>query len=308
MRNRYLEAFKEPGNILGLTSALATTFAFVGTPFMILPLAVGIAAELIYLAFVPDMKWYQARLSKLYDADVEKRREEIKAKTLPSLRPEMRGRFKRLEEMRAEIERNSSDDAAWFREILRKLDFLLEKFLQFAVKEAQFHAYLLSTLEDVQRENKNSLSKSSPGHVLRHAANAQAAKRNQSNGVLSSEDRWVQGAVDEIQNFYERDLAEVKHLRELEQDNGTQAVLDKRLEVLTRRREFALKIGRILTNLNHQLCLLEDTFGLISDEIRARPPEQVLADIEDVVTQTNSMTQALEEMAPFEQMLNRITA
>ena len=61
-----------------------------------------------------------------------------------------------------------------------------------------------------------------------------------------------------------------------------------------------------MLNLNHQLELLEDTFGLISDEIRARPPEQVLADIEDVVSQTNTMTQVLEEMAPYEQSLARM--
>ena len=67
-------------------------------------------------------------------------------------------------------------------------------------------------------------------------------------------------------------------------------------------------MGKILINLNHQLRLLEDTFGLINDELRARSPEQVLADIEDVVWQTNSMTTLLEEVAPFEQMLQRLSA
>lgn len=53
---------------------------------------------------------------------------------------------------------------------------------------------------------------------------------------------------------------------------------------------------------------MEDTFGMINDEIRARSPEQVLADIEDVVFQTNAMTSALEEVAPFEQMVARLSA
>jgi hypothetical protein len=39
---------------------------------------------------------------------------------------------------------------------------------------------------------------------------------------------------------------------------------------------------------------------LISDEIRARPPEQVLSDIDDVVFQTKTMTELLEEVAPYE--------
>jgi len=75
------------------------------------------------------------------------------------------------------------------------------------------------------------------------------------------------------------------------------------VEVLKRRRDFVAKIGRIQTNLNHQLNLLEDSFGLVSDEIRARPPQQVLSDIEEVVSQTNTMTQLLEEVAPYEKLL-----
>jgi len=47
--------------------------------------------------------------------------------------------------------------------------------------------------------------------------------------------------------------------------------------------------------------LLEDSFGLINDQMRARSPEQVLADIEGVVYQTDSMTQLLEELAPYQQ-------
>ena len=37
---------------------------------------------------------------------------------------------------------------------------------------------------------------------------------------------------------------------------------------------------------------------------RARP-EQVLADIDDVVFQTKTMTELLEEMAPYENSLSR---
>jgi hypothetical protein len=47
---------------------------------------------------------------------------------------------------------------------------------------------------------------------------------------------------------------------------------------------------------------MEDTFGLINDEIRARSPEQVLADIEDVVSQSDSLTETLQDVSPFDQM------
>ena len=97
-------------------------------------------------------------------------------------------------------------------------------------------------------------------------------------------------------------------LKETEQetDDDTKAVLEKRLDVLQRRQEFIGKVDKILTNISNQLKLLEDTFGLINDEIRARSPEQVLADIDDVVTQTNTMTEVLEELAPYEQMAARM--
>jgi hypothetical protein len=54
--------------------------------------------------------------------------------------------------------------------------------------------------------------------------------------------------------------------------------------------------------------LVEDTFGLTNDEIRARSPEQILADIDDVVSQTDTMVQVLEELAPYEQMAARLSA
>jgi hypothetical protein len=119
--------------------------------------------------------------------------------------------------------------------------------------------------------------------------------------------RWVQETVADVQSRYEAELAHLRELQENEPDENTKAVLGKRVEVLRRRQDGIGKIGKILTNLYHQLELLEDTFGLINDEIRARSPEQVLTEIEDVVFQTESMTQLLEEMAPYEQMVARLS-
>ncbi len=110
----------------------------------------------------------------------------------------------------------------------------------------------------------------------------------------------------EVQAHYKDEIDKIRALSQDEQDVNTQAVLEKRADVLEQRHEHVGKIGRILTNLNHQLELLEDTFGLINDQIRARSPEQVLADIESVVWQTDSMTRLLEELAPYEQMAARL--
>lgn len=318
-RNPYLEAVKENNNVIGLTVALALSAATLSP----LPILAALVAEAAYLVFVPDSKWYEARLSKRYDAEVQKRRDELKQQILPTLRPVLQARFMRLEEMRQQIGAQALDDQTWFREVLRKLDFLLEKFLQFAGKEVQFRAYLETMLAEERNERRRA---SSPNAVLsthRDIAMRQNSRPpvsgSQSVGaaagganpparvVGTANDRWVQSTVQELQASYDENLQEIQAMIDQEQDTSTKAVLIKRLEVLQRRREFIGKIGKILSNLNHQLELLEDTFGLISDEICARSPEQVLTDIDDVVSQTNTMTQLLDEVAPFESSMSRLS-
>ncbi|MDQ3814862.1 MAG: hypothetical protein M3347_13040 [Armatimonadota bacterium] len=326
IRNPYVEAIKENYNVIGLTLAAAISAASLNP----LPLLVGLVLEAVYLAFVPDSKWYEARLSQRYDAEVEQRRQQLKMQIFPLLRPSMQARFVHLEEVRAEIGTQALDDKTWFREVLRKLDFLLEKFLHFASKEVQFSNYLESVLQDVRGGSRTAprRGRDEDDDVQEiFVSDGRGRRRNRWNGApppppraaqakssgparpsLNPSDHWVHQTVQEIQAHYDRELNEIKQLCDQEQDENTKAVLQKRFEVLNRRREFVGKIGRILTNLDHQLELLEDTFGLISDEIRARPPEQVLADIEDVVSQTNTMTQVLEELAPYEQSLTRISS
>jgi len=298
--NRYLAAFKESFNVVGLTTAAAVSAALLNP----LPILGALVLEAAYLLFVPDLKWYQQRLSRVHDADISKRREETKARVLPLLRPDMQHRFARMEAMLENIEAQSKTDAAreasgWSREVIRKLDFLLDKFLQFAAKDVQFRDYLFSVLDEV---------KGGSGVLPSQQAAPNRGPRRMPKQNLQHQvtlDSSTQNAVLEIQNQYDSELSELKKLCEGESDVSTQAVLEKRFEVVQRRREFVGKIGKVLTNLNHQLMLLEDTFGLISDELRARPPEQVLADIDDVVIQTKTMTELLEEMSPYESTLSR---
>ncbi len=351
-RNRYLEAFKESFNVLGLSAAVAASAALLSP----LPLLVGLVAEAAYILFVSDSRWYQVRLAQRFDQDIEKRRAELKMRVMPTLQPAMQQRFTQLEAMRASINDQAESQPEWFREVLRKLDFLLEKFLHFAAKDAQFRQYLESILlqeygtTDVSRFGSNSNSNNAPNinyaqntphqsaaqlrssrglagtlptsvsptsvsptsatgsssRLKGQVPNPPAPVNSHSNGGLSNgkSDGWTQAAIAQIQAHYDRELDDLKTNAQNESDANTRAVLEKRLDVLGRRREFIGKIGRIQTNLLHQLSLLEDTFGLISDEIRAQPPEQVLADINDVVSQTNTMTQLLEDFAPFENNLN----
>jgi len=314
--NRYLQAFKEQGNVIGLTSAVALSAALLNP----LPLLVGLVAEAAYLIFVPDSKWYSARLSARYDAEIEQRRLQVKQQIMPLLAPAMRERFIRLEVCRAAIGRQPVDKSVpggdrWFREVLRKLDYLLEKFLNFARREAEFRRHLETLLDE-----SRGLTPAFPRVLNTGSESGKKRSRNRAGTPPRREidvplyeapraagNRWIEETVAEIQAHYQDEIDELKETAANDQDPNTRAVLQKRLEVLGRRQEGIGKIGKILKNLNHQLELLEDTFGLINDEIRARSPEQVLSEIEDVVGQTESMTQLLEEIAPFEQMAARLS-
>ncbi len=276
MKNRYLAALQEQYNLLGIGSIAAVSAAMVSP----LPLLVGLVVEAAYLIFVPDSKWYAARLSRQHDAEIQAQRDKIKAEILPQLRPPLQKRFAKLEEDRADIDKQVADDKVWMMEVVRKLDYLLDKFLQFALKDEQFRVYLYEArLEKLGGNNKR---------------------------PPEPTDQWARETVGLLQQDYDKDIAELTAQFERETDENTGAVLQKRLEVLQRRREFVARIGKIVVNLSQQLHLLEDTFGLINDELLARPPEQVLGDIEDVVSQTKIMTDVLEEMAPYERMLASI--
>lgn len=309
--NRYFEAFKEGYNLIGISAAAALSMAI----FHPLPLLVGLVAEAAYLMFYADSRWYAVRLAKRFDDEVKARREDLKQKVLPSLDAEMQQRFARLEEMRVNIDARSADQPHWYREVLRKLDFLLEKFLQFALKETQFRTYLASVRDEklapddyANSDNVLPIPRNRWAGGARRDGNKgnQAPKQNAGKKRAQSRDddgeAWVLATVTELQQNFDGDLAELNQQLETEADEATKTVLRKRVDVLQRRREFIGKIGRIYSNLHHQLNLLEDTFGLISDEICARSPEQVVADIDEVVVQTKSMTELLEEMAPYEQL------
>ena len=74
--------------------------------------------------------------------------------------------------------------------------------------------------------------------------------------------------------------------------------------MLKRRREFIIRLSDMLVNLRHQMELIAETFGLINDEMRARSPEQVLADIDEVVGQATSLTDALDSVTPMDQLVS----
>ena len=305
IKNKYMEALKENVNVAGLGLMAAASAALLNP----LPLLAGLVAEAAYLIFIPDSKWYEARLSRRYDAEVERRRQKLKEEILPMLRPETRARFDRLEAARRLIDSQQSDGRTWFREVLRKLDYLLERFLVFANKEVQFRSYLQSILQEFRDDDPRATrrldQRASTGKSRSQRPDLLPVDRPSQPGDAGrdKDEEWVRNTVAEIQSYYDREVASVLESKKRETDESTLAVLGKRLEVLERRKEIVGKIEKILLNLNHQLQLVEDTIGLINDEIRARSPEQVLSDIDEVIVQADTLSKVLEEVAPYEQMI-----
>jgi len=293
--NHYREAVKEKANIAGIATSIALTAALVNP----LPLLDGLVLEAAYLTLVPDSPWYRSRLAKREKAEAEKRRQAFKAQVLPTLRAEMQQRYARLEAMRGQIATQTEPEQKWFRDMTPKLDYLLEKFLVFASKEAMFLQYLRNVRDEVCGTDANTAT------AMRRAAGARpddAPKPSQL--PLDPTARWGQQTVELVHAAYNSEMEDINRELASEQETSTQTVLKKRAEILSRRSEFLDKIGKMLLNLGHQLQLLEDTFGLINDQLRARTPEQIVADIDDVISQTDSMTKVLEELAPYEQMVS----
>lgn len=299
--NRFREAFKENANMVGLATAAAASLALLNP----LPLLAGVVLEAAYLLFVPDSKWYENRIATRHDAEVEAQRKEVKAQILPTLRPDLQERFLRMEATRRQIEVQAEPNKLWFREVVRKLDYLLEKYLQIASKEGQFRQYLQSLSAELRKSSGGFGASTFDLETRRDRERRRDGRQpvgNPPSASVGSGDRWIEQKVAEIQEFYGKELEHITELIEKNSEYDTQAVLEKRKEVLTRRQEFAGKMERILVNTSHQLQLLEDTFGLINDEIRARNPEQLLSDIEEVVITTDTMASTLEELAPYEQL------
>jgi len=304
--NHYREAIKEPGNLIGVAASVALAAAVLNP----LPLLAGIVLETLYLTVVPDSPWYRSRLTARQKAEAEKRRQAFKAQVLPTLRAEMQQRFARLEAMRGQIATQTEPEQRWFSDMTPKLDYLLDKFLVFASKEAMFLQYLRNVRDEMcGGERDAQAARRSPANQQagdNRATRAGAPPPEEPSKLLplDATQRWGQQTVELVREAYTRELDELDGEMKSEQDANTQAVLKKRFEILTRRSEFLEKIGKMLLNLGHQLQLVEDTFGLINDQLRARTPEQIVADIDDVISQTDSMTKVLEELAPYEQLVS----
>ena len=306
------EAFKEGPNLIAIASVVAIAAATLNPALLI----AGAVVEAAYLLFVPDSKWYEKRMQAKFDGEVVARRNALRDQTFPIVRTQIRQEFGRLEQVRTQIEGQSRGEEKWFREALRKLDFLMEKYLQFAQKEAQFANYLMSVYTDVYEQTPENKRRKMPrprqtddgSNVLANNYQAPIGTYPNLPQPINLTAEWVEQVTREISEHYTDELATLDDSIAAETVAANKILMEKRQQILKRRQEFIERVSQIMTNLGLQMRLMSDTFGLINDEMRARSPEQVLSDIDDVVLQATSLTQAIDEITPMTEVVGNLTA
>lgn len=306
LKYRLGEAFKEGPNLVALAGAVAISAATLNP----LPLIVAMVAEAAYLLFVPDSKWYERRLQARFDNEVEARRHNLKVQVFPIVRAQIKQEFGRLEQVRGQIEGQSRGEEPWFREALRKLDFLMEKYLQFAQKEAQFATYLASVYGEVYAQLPEQERRKMMPPILLNTVPPKRRGRDEEGpndrDVINLTPEWVEEVTGSIGQFYEYELEQLAVSIEAETVVPNKNLMEKRQQIISRRRDFIARVSQIMSNLGLQMRLMSDTFGLINDEMRARSPEQVLSDIDDVVLQATSLTAAIDEITPMTEVVGTL--
>ena len=294
-------AFGETRNILFLAAAAFFVLASGATEVLFGALAL----ECAYMLFIPQSRWYRGVLEERTLRLRQRDRARLKVQTLPRLLPVDRNRFLRLETMRNQIPAAAGTAPGEMAGICRQMDVLLDKFLQFGAKNAQYRAYLVEMVRPVPGPAQSGapwLDK-----LIDLAGTLLNEKQEFVNIPVGGAPKRITdvGAIIEgIRKDQDVRIQQLQASISTQTSDANKMVMSKSLEVLTKRRERIGELGDIITNLECQLDLIESTFGLIADQVRTQAPEQVLREINEVVIQTETTTQLLAATAPMEATLN----
>lgn len=281
--NQYIEAFKEPGNLLGIASFMMLSAA----TWDLRVACVGAVAEALYLLVFADSNIYQKKLrdkeNRLKEEAFRKEFDDLRSASIGRLSTPVAERFQTLEHIRNQVEEASADKETWYLDVVRKLDQMLMAFLNFGLKESQFRNHLHNAMRTLATQKKRTGNKIGPCP---------------DGATLEEVEQWTRDVAEYITQSYSDEIADVENkIAQTQAADPNLPILQKRAELIRRRSEYAGKVGRMLVSMHHQMRLLEDTFGLISDEAQSRPPQQVLTDIEEAVFQSTLLTNAIDEFA-----------
>jgi len=305
-------AIRSPYNIFGVSISVAVSAIFL-SPW---PLAVGIAAELIYLAAACGLVRMPERRR------VEYQRQPSEVHTLPPPRPkaqpsenasgadsrkrdadclppadlltgDIQGRYLRLEATLRLIQLQLDLSEPPHSELLAHLRFLMDRFVYFASKQEALHERLQAIVADA-RALRPAVS---PAAGMVELQLVYAAGET---GEYRTLDEWVQGKMKVAHDGYEQALREVAFQREKCGDEAPDIRFEAHAKHLLRCNRNVDKVGKTLLNLHYELQLLDKRFAMTSEEISTRRFEQVLADVKALVLQTQSLTRTVEDIEPFE--------
>lgn len=260
-------------------------------------MCVGAVVEALYLLVFADSKIYQQKLrdkeNRIKEQEFRQEFDDLRQNALRKLSPHITERFYTLEHIRDQVEEAAADKDTWYLDVVRKLDQMLMAFLNFGIKEAQFRNHLYSAVKTLATQKKRQ------GRIVSCPDSA----------TLEEVEQWTRNVAEYITESYADEITDVEgKIAQTQAADPNLPILQKRAELIKRRSEYAGKVGRMLVSMHHQMRLLEDTFGLISDEAQSRPPQQVLTDIEEAVFQSTLLTNAIDEFSSSNEQVLTIGA
>jgi hypothetical protein len=284
MSRKYIEAFKDGMNWIGSGAVLAAGFLL---PDPSLTPLIWLGYEAAYMLVVPNTAWFRRRLRRKREAELVHQREALRRHVWQSLLPEDRRRFEALERMRGEIGQQA-EAGSMPPEMRNKLDELLEQFLQFGSKRAEYLGYLRALLKQ-----ELGIMASQRGWWGGGTAGAEASRPGEA--MLDRLIQHYQGEIETIQAELEREPAA-----------GSPEIQQKNLQLLQSCQENLKQIGSVLRNIDQQMELVLNTFTLINSQARTRAPEQMLSHVQEVVGSAEALSETLAAFAPLEQAVQQL--
>jgi len=305
-------AVRSPYNILGVSVSIALS-AMLLSPW---PFAVGIVAELIYLAVACGLRPIPSRPRE----DAQDQQSDVRSVVMPRPRAQtsdselksgspkadagcvppadlltgdVQGRYLRLEATFRLIQLQLDQSEAPHRELLEHLRFLMDRFVYFASKQEALHERLQAIVADARALRP-------PMSPAAGVVDLQLVYSPGETGEYRSLDEWVQAKMKAAHDGYEQALSEVAYQREKRGDQPPDIRFEAHAKHLLRCNKNVDKVGKTLLNLHYELQLLDKRFAMTSEEISTRRFEQVLADVKALVLQTQSLTRTVEDIEPFE--------
>lgn len=301
MESRIKTAFNEQENMIGM-AVFAGLSIFLLNP---IPLIIGAALEVAYLLFVPDSNWYNNRLVQRQKGIAKERRDALKQKVYNAVDQDYWDKYQQLESVRTQLDDDYTSRPDW-RDVIDRLDTLLGKYLEFGLQDARLRQYLDSLSNQAEQGLPGLLKpKNKETTELRaRLMQSQQAAENFSDETV----RWVETEMASIRLYFQSQINAIQQLINEEEariaagtgNANNRDTLQKRIEIQAMSLNQAEKIGQGLVNLNQQMALMEETIRLINGQIKSKQPGQVLEDIENLVDQSETVSNFLHDIAPFE--------